>query len=180
MNFDGGGSSELYTTPLGIRNRPTDGTERAVVNGVWAVSTAPDDDNIAAVAFADHTLTIDALKQYTPVIYGYNQYGVLVDTDVKDYTLSCPSALGTISDDGKTFTATGSGYHALTVNCGGHTATIAVTVNGNGGIGDITDDDSDKPVEYYNLNGVRLSGDTLAPGIYIRRQGSTVSKITVR
>lgn len=181
MNFDGGGSSELYTTPLGIRNRPTDGTERAVVNGVWAVSTAPDDDNIAAVAFADRNLTIDALKQYTPTIYAYNQYGVLIDTDVKDYTLSCPSVLGTISDDGKTFTATGSGYHALTVNVGGHTATIAVTVNGNGGIGDITaGDDSDKPVEYYNLSGVRISGDTLAPGIYIRRQGTKVEKITVK
>lgn len=181
MNYDGGGSSELYTTALGIRNRPTDGSERAVVNGVWAVSTAPEDNTIASVAFSDYKLTIDALGEYTPTIYAYNQYGVLIDAKVKDYTLSCPSALGTISDDGKTFTATGSGYHALTVNVGGHTASIAVTVNGNGGIGDIVaDDNSDQPVEYYNLNGVKLSGEALAPGIYIRRQGSTVTKVTVR
>lgn len=35
------------------------------------------------------------------------------------------------------------------------------------------------PVEYYTLQGVRLSEPT-APGIYIRRQGSTASKVIIR
>ncbi len=36
------------------------------------------------------------------------------------------------------------------------------------------------PVEYFNLNGVRLSGDNLPAGIYVRRQGNAVTKIIVR
>lgn len=41
------------------------------------------------------------------------------------------------------------------------------------------DSDTTGAVEYYDLNGLRVQG-TLAPGIYIRRQGSHVSKIYVR
>lgn len=40
------------------------------------------------------------------------------------------------------------------------------------------DNDEDAPVEYYNLNGVRVENP--AAGIYIRRQGTTVSKVIVK
>lgn len=46
------------------------------------------------------------------------------------------------------------------------------------GITDITADE-DAPVEFFNLQGVRLSGD-LTPGLYIRRQGSVATKIAVK
>ncbi len=36
------------------------------------------------------------------------------------------------------------------------------------------------PVEWYNLQGVRIDGENLVPGIYIRRQGSTVGKVLVK
>lgn len=45
------------------------------------------------------------------------------------------------------------------------------------GISDVMTDDN-APVEYYNLNGMRVNDP--APGIYIRRQGNKVSKIIVR
>lgn len=38
----------------------------------------------------------------------------------------------------------------------------------------------DAPVEYYNLQGVRMTSDALAPGIYIRRQGNETSKVYIR
>lgn len=41
-------------------------------------------------------------------------------------------------------------------------------------------DNSDAPVEYFNLNGVRLNGDNLTPGLYIRRQGTKATKVIVR
>lgn len=44
------------------------------------------------------------------------------------------------------------------------------------GIDDITDD-SDAPVEYYNLQGIRV--ESPSGGIYIRRQGSTASKVRI-
>ncbi len=40
--------------------------------------------------------------------------------------------------------------------------------------------DENAPVEFYNLNGVQVDGENLVPGIYIRRQGNTVSKVLVR
>jgi hypothetical protein len=34
--------------------------------------------------------------------------------------------------------------------------------------------------EYYTLQGIKLSADHLTPGIYIRRQGTKVTKILVK
>lgn len=48
------------------------------------------------------------------------------------------------------------------------------------GIEDIVNDNSNAPVEYYNLQGIRVNGDNLTPGIYIRRQGTEVTKVYVR
>lgn len=49
------------------------------------------------------------------------------------------------------------------------------TVSGQTAIGSIEAEDADAPVEYYNLQGIRVSGDE--PGLYIMRQGNKVSKI---
>lgn len=63
---------------------------------------------------------------------------------------------------------------------------IAVTFNGKGdpiktsAIGGIEVDDENAPVEYYNIQGVKVNGDNLAPGFYIVRQGKKVSKIFVK
>ena len=40
--------------------------------------------------------------------------------------------------------------------------------------------DDNLPAEYFNLQGLKVDGANLAPGVYIRRQGSKVSKILVR
>ena len=40
------------------------------------------------------------------------------------------------------------------------------------------DSDADAPIEYFNLQGVRV--DNPGHGIYIRRQGNKVSKTSVR
>ncbi len=56
---------------------------------------------------------------------------------------------------------------------------IKVVYGGQGGVNDITVDNN-APVEYYNLQGIRMNGDDLTPGLYIRRQGNTVNKVIVR
>lgn len=40
--------------------------------------------------------------------------------------------------------------------------------------------DAEAPAEYFNLQGMPVSGENLAPGIYIRRQGPEVTKILVK
>lgn len=47
------------------------------------------------------------------------------------------------------------------------------------GIEGITADENDGPVEYYNLQGVRVNAENLTPGFYIVRQGSKVSKVYI-
>lgn len=127
VNLDGGGSSTLYTQALGVRNNCSDGNERAVGNAVFAVLEAPEDDQIAEIAFADYVKRMPAFGKYTPVIYGYNKHGKLIDTDVKDFVLS--SEAGDIVDDGHSLVAKNSGTFALYATCGDIRASIPVTVN---------------------------------------------------
>ncbi len=46
-------------------------------------------------------------------------------------------------------------------------------------VSDITIDapDLDAPVEYYNLQGVKIAPTNITPGVYIRRQGRTATKV---
>ena len=99
-NIDGGGSSTLYTQALGIRNHCSDGSERSVSNGIFAVLEAPEDNEIAELQFSDWKVEIPSLAVYTPVVYAYNKYGKLINADYKDYTLECPAGLGEIINDG--------------------------------------------------------------------------------
>ncbi len=129
VNLDGGGSSTLYTSAFGVRNRCSDGTERAVGNAIFAAVDTPDDDKeVAEIQFADWKASLPKYGTYTPVIYGYNKYGVLVSDNVTDFTLECAPELGTISN-GNTLLATGSKCGILTARSGDITAQIIVNID---------------------------------------------------
>ena len=127
INADGGGSSTLYIQELGVMNRPSDGAPRTVSNGMYLVLDAPEDNVVASIAFKDWAMTFPKNGVYRPVIYGFNQYGMLIDTDVQGVTLSCDAALGRI-ENGNTFVGDGDGTHALTATYNGATASIPVTI----------------------------------------------------
>lgn len=127
LNVDGGGSTGMYIEPFGIVNRPSDGSERAVANGIFAVLNAPEDNEIAEIQFKDWSITLPQYGIYTPIIYGYNKYGLLINTDVAA-TISAAESLGEIRD-GTTLFGSGSGTHALTATYNGLTAKIAVTID---------------------------------------------------
>lgn len=60
-----------------------------------------------------------------------------------------------------------------------HEAQVYASPQDTTGIESVTGDDTDAPVEYYNLQGVRV--DNPAAGhIYIRRQGNTATKVAIR
>lgn len=83
------------------------------------------------------------------------------------------------------------GVHTLSKAASADNTTIYVYSSGNGiaaysmtrrivtGVEDIATDNADdaEDVEYYNLQGIRVH-QPLAPGIYIRRQGNVVTKVT--
>lgn len=56
--------------------------------------------------------------------------------------------------------------------------TAPIIVDATSGVAELEGDDANAPVEYYNLQGVKVSGD--APGVYVRRQGKHVSKVIVK
>ena len=63
-------------------------------------------------------------------------------------------------------------------NKNGAIKTMKVTYKSTSGVADAAVD-ADAAVEYYNLQGVRIQGD-LTPGLYIRRQGTSTSKVIIR
>lgn len=129
VNLDGGGSSTLYTEALGVRNVGSDGNERAVGNAIFAVLEAPEDTEIAEIRFADWAMVFPKYGIYSPIIYGYNKHGLMVNNNVQGFTLSCPSALGEITNEGVTLFGNGDGTHALTATYNGLTAQLPVTIS---------------------------------------------------
>lgn len=61
--------------------------------------------------------------------------------------------------------------------------TIYLDTNDLTGISDLTQDNgaaTGDPVEYFNLQGMKVDGSNLTPGIYIRRQGAATEKMIIR
>ena len=131
VNMDSGGSSTFYSSSLGVRNVPSDGSERPDGNGIFAVYTAPDDSTIASIAFVDWVAKVPKYGIYRPKFYGYNQYGLLIDTDLQGVKVTCPESVGEMTDS-LTFYATGKGDALLTASLGEITATVPVQVLGDG------------------------------------------------
>lgn len=100
MNMDGGGSSAMYIKQLNVVNRTSDGTERAVANGIYAVSSAPEDNQIASLSFLKRNLQIIPGSIVRPTILAYNQYGTLLNLDFKDVRYTCSKEIGYIDEQG--------------------------------------------------------------------------------
>ena len=59
-----------------------------------------------------------------------------------------------------------------------NTGELTISINNPSGIEDV-EISNEAPVEFYNLQGVRVDGE-LTPGLYIRRQGNSASKVLIR
>lgn len=134
MNFDGGGSSQLYVKELGIRNIPygmQNNYLRPVANGFFAVSTTPVDNTVASIEVLQKNVKLSTGDTFTPVVYGYNRYGVLVNKNVTDFTVTAATEIGTVN--GKTLTA-GSGKYStqMVVKSGNAVCGVEVYTNGGG------------------------------------------------
>lgn len=123
MGADGGGSAQLN---LGgqIVNPTTEANPRAVSNAIFLFSTAPDDDTPVHLLYhdaSDLATTLPTYASYEPHLRAYNQYGMMIADDYPDYQLSCePASLGTISEDGKVFTAAGIGGDGILIATAGN------------------------------------------------------------
>lgn len=165
INVDGGGSTCLYSSILGVRNKPSDGRERADSNGIFAVCEAPDDSTITTIRFMDFGLRQPKYGMYTPKFFGYNQYGMLIDTDVQGVTLSCDEALGHIVNGGATFYADGTlPEGVLTATYGDMTATIVAQIqNSADAITIVNDSVINDTFREYAIDVQSVVGETMMP-----------------
>lgn len=191
MNFDGGGSSTMFVDGFGVKNVPSsssldarpEGEPRTVVNALFAVSTAPVDNNIASIELRDKKVELSSGESYRPVVYGYNRYGVLVSTDLDGCSFLVPEAIASVSGNALTG-AEGKYSGLLTAVYGELTYSVPIYLNGGGDfVSGIEDpvcgrDDVHAP-EYYLLNGVRVESPS-GGNVVIVRNGTEVSKQAVR
>lgn len=115
------------------------------------------------VAVDDLTLTLGGTAFAT--VDGYDRTDVGSATS---HSLDVPAAAGQIR------------FFVEAVNADGETSARSnvVTSSAMSGTGAVESAGADAPVEYYNLQGIRV--DRPSAGLYIRRQGSRTSKVFVR
>lgn len=106
FNMDGGGSSSMYVKEFGPMNRNSDGVERSVANGLFAVSSAPTDASISEIKAYNTTIKLPKFGVFMPKFLAYNPYGILLNKDLQGVTLSCDPSVGEIASDGR-FVASG-------------------------------------------------------------------------
>lgn len=128
INLDGGGSSAMYINKLGIMNIPSDGQERAVANGIYAVNTSPTDNNIAEIRCTTSSVALPRYGIFSPVFYGYNQYGTLINVNVTGVKLSCTSEVGEINSS-SSFIASGTQGGLLYADYNGIKTTVKIDLN---------------------------------------------------
>lgn len=123
FNMDGGGSSCMYIAEYdGPVNKNSDpGGERATSNSIFVVSTAPTDNNVVIIKPHEATYLSPHLGEHVPKFYAYNQYGVLLSSDLQGVVLTCPSSLGKI--EGNKFIATGNTPGQITATYNGSVVT---------------------------------------------------------
>ena len=127
VNLDGGGSSCMYIRNE-IKNSPSDGKERAVGNGVLVVSNAPEDNAIAKLEFSPRPYNVPLTARFRPVVYAFNQYGLMKDDDLEGVELSCSPEIGVINEDNVFVAVAHEAEGVITATYNGITATQPVKV----------------------------------------------------
>lgn len=125
--YDGGGSAQMNLFGENMF-KTTEATPRAIILGLWVVSTAADTDVAGKMEFLNPLASIPGYASYSPTIRAWSKEGMLISHDYKNYTLSCePATLGTIN--GLTFTAAPLNADGLLVaTCGDARATTPIAI----------------------------------------------------
>ena len=127
VNLDGGGSSCMVVNNS-IVNNPSDGKERPVGNGMLIYSNAPADEDIAILEFGPRPYEVPITAVFRPIIYAFNQYGVLKSKDLKEVKLTCSPEIGTIDENNVFHAATTEGEGEITATYGNLSVTQKVNL----------------------------------------------------
>lgn len=108
-------------------------------------------------------------------LYAYNGQSVYMDSDNNEYEFTTSVNFPEAVPGEKYLLMMGYAYGSYLTQIG--TTYSTITIAESAGIDDVeADEDSDAPVEYYNLQGIRVANPERG-GVYIRRQGSKTEKM---
>lgn len=100
VNFDGGGSTTMVINNK-LKNNPKDGSERPVMDSFQGISFAPNDPVMKSITFTRPTISAVPLAKVPLRVLGHNQYGDIINEDIKGLTFTCsPKELGYVNEDG--------------------------------------------------------------------------------
>lgn len=129
------------------------------------------------MAFTDVSENVHVMKlTWAPAFKCEELYSFSLGTTADTYQMAFDRA-GRLYVANRAFNA----VYAIPQNASQAVTTSDWTLRGTSGVDNVlVGDDSDAPVEYFNLQGIRVGSENLTPGIYIRRQGSQAIKVLVK
>lgn len=149
LNLDGGGSTTMAIKPIDekkatVVNKPSEGTERLVVNGVGVFSNAPVGElSYIKVSTDDSNMFLNTSRNFT--VKGYDEYHNPVALDESKLVFSHEGIEGII--EGNSFKALSEGKATITANYDGIIASTEVKV-----LGPVKDLSTDLSNFYVDLN----------------------------
>lgn len=157
ISSEGGDDATIYITPN------TDGTSTVLLPNL----SLGDFGELGEIKVERvNTLTIAGLTTYQASVTDFELMGGALTAE--SLTLN-----GTVTEQGTVHLTIDVVWEGYPIKCS-FVGQNAAGLNG------ITIDNSQAPVEYFDIRGVRVSPSALTPGLYIRRQGSETVKVIIR
>lgn len=169
--------------------------QHGMVIGIRAPSEAPTDITLSNKSVSENqpagtivgavTVVSEAVNpSYTykvqgkKTLFGYSK----VPFDVVDGNLVTTEII-TASDYADTVTGATSCVVTITATNNATNASVSRTftieIKPSAGIEDVIYNENNSPIEYYNIQGIKINSENLKPGIYIKRYGDKTSKVYV-
>ncbi len=127
MNLDGGGSTTMIVRDE-VANTPSDGSERAVSNGLLVISSAPS-GTLTSVSLSPRSTRVFRGTARHFVLFGADQYGNPVQIDPEFIQYACTPSIGSIdSVTGEFVAGSEEGWGVVTAAYSGMTDSALVYV----------------------------------------------------
>lgn len=137
-----------------IVNTTTEGTPRAVANGMLVYSVAPVDNTVARLEFDEHVLRLPASATISPAVLAYNKYGHLLSENLPDVTFTVDNSVGTIINGNVFLAGPTSAKGTITANYNGVTVSKLIEVvesEFSFAIPEMLTDDADEPLFFTSV-----------------------------
>lgn len=173
---EGNGSVQVWTGyDLDNGNKPA-GVQLTTGSIIPTYSDSLDDNMRALECFLIPGTTADGYESISSLSYSIGSNVVNIDLNTYDGFVTMDTDLDIPSDFNEATVA----MEIPLADVNGE-VTLNVTFTGSTqGIGEIGIDEANGPVEFYNLQGVRVAAENLVPGFYIVRQGNTAKKVFIQ